>query len=65
MPQNFPKGVSPYQDDPKYKEAGSDQIDLLVDYLYDAGAKSARVPLPKNPAPAAKEEFEEAKEFED
>ncbi len=65
MPQNFPKGVSPYQNDPKYEKAGSDHIDLLVDYLYDAGAKNARVPLPKNPAPADKEEFEEAEEFED
>ena len=65
MPQNFPKGVSPFEGDPKYPGTGADHIGLIVDYLYDAGAKSARAPLPKVPAAAAKEEFEEAEEFED
>ncbi len=65
MPQNFPGGKSPYEGDPKYPGSSADQIDLLIDYLYDAGVKGARVPLPKNPAPAAKEEFEEVEEFED
>jgi len=65
MPQNFPSGVSPFRDDPKYPGSGADHIGLIVDYLYDAGAKSARAPLPKVPAAAAKEEFDEAEEFED
>jgi len=65
MPQNFPQGQSPFAGDPKYPGTGADHIGLIVDYLYDAGAKSARAPLPKVPAAAAKEEFEEAEEFED
>ena len=65
MPQNFLKGVSPYAGDPKYPGTGVDHMNLLVDYLYDAGTKSTRVPLPKLAAPKAGDEFEEAEEFED
>ncbi len=77
MPMNFPmneerKPTSPYADDPKYPghgkvDAGRDHINLLIDYLYDAGMRNARVPLPKLDAPAESEEFEEggAEPFED
>jgi cbb3-type cytochrome oxidase cytochrome c subunit len=65
MPQNFPDGKSPFEGDAKYPGKGKDHIELLVDFLFDAGARSTRVPLPKVPAGAAKEEFEEAKEFEE
>lgn len=70
MPQNFPrdeKGVpkSPFLDDPRYPGNGFDHINLLVDYLYDAGLRGARVPLPKTIAPKEQEGFEEAEEFKD
>jgi hypothetical protein len=65
MPQNFAHGQSPFAGVPKYPGSGADHIDLLVDYLYDAGVRNARAPLPKIPAAAAKEEFEEAEEFEE
>ncbi len=47
MPQNFADGKSPFEGDPEYPGTGTDHINLLVDALYDAGAKSVRVPLPK------------------
>ena len=65
MPQNFPDGKSPFEGDAKYPGKGKDHIELLVDFLFDAGARSTRVPLPKVPAGADKEEFEESKEFEE
>jgi hypothetical protein len=63
MPQNFADGKSPFHDDQRY--SGENHIDLLVDYLYDAGRRNARIPLPKVPAPKADEEFKEAEEFVD
>lgn len=65
MPQNFPGGESPYKGDAKYPGTGMDHINLLVDYLYDAGTKAARSPLQKVVAPSGDESFEESKEFED
>jgi len=73
MPQNFPRVAkdghlvitSPFEGDPRYPKTGPEQVNLLVDYLYDAGKRSARVPLPKTPAPKADEEFKEAEEFVD
>ncbi len=66
MPQNFADGVSPYLDDPNYAGLNSlDQMNLLVDYMFDAGARNARVPLPKIEAVAVDEEFGEDEEFED
>ncbi|MBI4719610.1 MAG: c-type cytochrome [Planctomycetes bacterium] len=59
MPQNFPEGKSPYEGDAKYPGTGADHINLLVDYLYDAGATNTRSPLPKIPAAAKAEEFDE------
>jgi mono/diheme cytochrome c family protein len=58
MPMNFPSGVSPFNDDAKYA-GNKDHIGLLVDFLYDAGTKNDRVPLPKLPAPSESEEFNE------
>ncbi len=69
MPQNFPRedGVlkSPWTGDPRFPGEPLDHLNLLVDYLYDAGTRNARVPLVKTPAAKAKEGFEEAEEFED
>jgi hypothetical protein len=70
MPQNFPRGPdgvpkSPYEGDPRYEGKGPAHIKLLVDYLYDAGRRNARVPLPHTVAPKESEEFEEAEEFEE
>lgn len=69
MPQNFPGGVSPYEGDPDYPGTSADQINLLVDTLYDAGEKNVRVPLTKIVVTDEKEEFDEdsggAEEFND
>ncbi len=72
MPMNFPMNedrepTSPYAGDPKYPGDGKAHINLLIDYLYDAGMRNARVPLPKLEAPAESEDFEEggSQEFED
>jgi len=59
MPQNFADGVSPYLGDDRYPGTSEDHINLLVDFLYDAGAKSARMPLKKLMAPSADEGFDE------
>ena len=67
MPTNFGGGVSPFEGDERYPGTGSDHINLLVDFLFDAGTKADRVPVPKIEAAEA-EEFEEggeAEEFED
>ncbi len=47
MPQNFPGGVSPFAGSEEYPGDAMDHINLLVDYLYDAGIKGARSPLIK------------------
>lgn len=47
MPQNFLNGQSPFAGDEQYPGTGVDHINLLVDYLYDAGQTNARVPLAK------------------
>lgn len=68
MPQNFPGGVSPFEGDERYPPTGAEQIDLLVDYLYDAGVTGTRSPQPKLVAPSGDEEFEEGgggEEFEE
>lgn len=72
MPMNFPMNedrepTSPFEGDEKYPGTGTDHINLLIDYLYDAGMRNARVPLPKLEAPAESDEFEEggSEEFED
>ncbi len=71
MPQNFPDGQSPFEGDEKYPGVGIDHINLLVDYLYDAGTRSTRAPMPKIIAAEPSEEFEDeefdfdAEEFDD
>jgi len=60
MPQNFAGGKSPFEGDPEYPGTGTDHINLLVDILYDAGAKSVRVPLQKITVSDEVEEFEES-----
>ena len=66
MPQNFADGVSPYEGDPNYVGLNSlDQMNLLVDYMFDAGARNSRIPLPKIEAVAVDDEFGEDEEFED
>jgi hypothetical protein len=73
MPQNFGGGKSPLETSPKYprvegnpEATGAMHINLLVDFLYDAGTKNDRVAVPKLAAPAAEEDFEEEEEeFED
>ena len=64
MPQNFGEEKSPLAGSEKYPGAGRDHINLLVDFLYDAGTKNDRSPVPKLAAPSADEAFEE-EEFED
>ncbi len=64
MPMNFPlnddrEPSSPYENDAKYPGTGRDHINLLIDFLYDAGTRNTRVPLPKLDAPAESEDFEE------
>lgn len=65
MPQNFGGEKSPLEGNPKYPGTGQDHINLLVDYLFDAGTKNDRSPVPKLAAPKADEGFEEEEEFED
>lgn len=66
MPQNFPGGTSPYEGDPNYPGTGADHINLLVDTLYDAGARNVRVPLEKITASDEDEEFDEdGEEFDE
>ncbi len=64
MPMNFPlneqgRPTSPFEGDAKYPGTGPDHINLLIDFLYDAGIRNSRVPLPKLAAPAESEDFEE------
>ena len=68
MPQNFGGGKSPFEGDPNYPGTSEDHINLLVDTLYDAGRRNARMPIPKVIMKAKSEEFEEdgeAEEFEE
>jgi len=66
MPQNFPGGTSPFAGDPHYPGTGLDHVNLLVDFLYHAGATSTRSELSKIVVSDKAEEFsEEAEEFED
>ena len=58
MPQNFTGGVSPFVDSPEYPGTSEEHIDLLVDYLFDAGTRNARAPLLKI-VRVAEEEFDE------
>jgi cytochrome c2 len=62
MPQNFRGGRSPFEGDPAYPGAGADHINLLVDSLYDAGAKNVRVPLQKIVVVEQPEDFEEGEQ---
>jgi hypothetical protein len=62
MPQNFGGGKSPYEGDPKYPGDGLDHINLLVDFLYDAGTKNDRIAQPKIPAPTEEEFLDEGEE---
>ncbi|MHC5111809.1 MAG: c-type cytochrome [Planctomycetota bacterium] len=66
MPQNFADGKSPFEGDPDYPGTGMDHIDLLTDYVYEAGMKGARAPLPKIVVSAEEEEFDEdGEEFDE
>ncbi|MGB0717350.1 MAG: c-type cytochrome, partial [Phycisphaerae bacterium] len=47
MPQNFVDGVSPFEGSDEYPGTGEDHIRLLTDYVYEAGVKGSRLPLPK------------------
>jgi hypothetical protein len=59
MPQNFPSGASPFQGDPNYPGTGIDHINLLVDFLYHAGASNTRAELLKIVVSDKAEDFEE------
>lgn len=59
MPQNFGGGVSPFAGDEAYPGSGMDHINLLADYIYDAGIKGARVPLDKVVVDDTEEDFDE------
>ncbi|MCH8251438.1 MAG: c-type cytochrome [Planctomycetes bacterium] len=48
MPMNFPDGKSPFEGHEDYPATSADQIDLLVDFLYDAGARGTRADLVKS-----------------
>ncbi|MCH8149020.1 MAG: hypothetical protein IH987_13740, partial [Planctomycetes bacterium] len=70
MPQNFVDGVSSYLGDEKYPGTSVDHINLLVDFLYDAGTTNARAPLTKIIVADVSEEFDddgdlEEEEFDD
>lgn len=59
MPQNFPDGKSPFEGDAKYPGTSRDQMELLVDAIYDSGRTNARVPLVKTVVKEQTEEFQE------
>lgn len=64
MPQNFPDGKSPFEGDESYPGTSEDHINLLVDFLFDAGATSMRPPLQKLIAVDTSDEFDEDEEFD-
>ncbi len=65
MPQNFPDGQSPMAGDENFPGTGGDHVDLLVDYLFDAGATNTRAPLLKVIAVDTSDEFGEDDEFDE
>jgi hypothetical protein len=67
MPQNFPGGKSPFEGQEQYPGTGPDHVNLLVDFLYDAGFKNFRADLVKSVISAKEEAFEEGgvEEFEE
>ena len=65
MPKNFVDGVSPYVGDPDYPGTSADHIDMLVDFLYHAGAANTRVPLAKIVMSEEGAEFDEDGEEEE
>ena len=62
MPQNFPDGVSPFAGDPDYPGTAHDHINMLVDFLYHAGATNARADLPKLMVGDDSEDFDDDEE---
>lgn len=62
MPQNFVDGVSPFEGTDDYPGNGADHIRLLTDYVYEAGVRGKRLPLPKLVV-IEQEEFDEDAEF--
>jgi mono/diheme cytochrome c family protein len=65
MPQNFPGGQSPFEGDPQYPGTADDHVNLLVDFLYHAGATAARADLPKIVLADEEEGFGEEEEFDE
>ncbi len=65
MPQNFPGGVSPFAGSKEYPGTAMDHINLLVDYLYDAGIKGARSPLNKIVLEEDDGEFDDEEGFDE
>ncbi len=65
MPQNFAGGKSPFAGAPEYPGTGEDHINLLVDYLYDAGLTNARWPLTKIVVEPDDGNFDESLDDED
>lgn len=63
MPQNFVGGKSPFEGDSHYPGTSEDHLHLLVDFLFDAGFRNARAPLPKLIAAEPKAFDEEPEEF--
>lgn len=59
MPQNFPDGVSPFEGDSNYPGTAVDHINLLVDFLYHAGATNTRAEMAKLVVSEEEEAFEE------
>lgn len=57
MPQNFPGGRSPFEGMEEYPGTGMDHVELLTDYVYEAGTKGERVPLTKITVSTEDEEF--------
>jgi hypothetical protein len=64
MPQNFPGGISPFEGDPKYPGTAVDHINLLVDFLYHAGAAGMRAELTKIVLSEESEDFDEDEDFD-
>lgn len=57
MPQNFPDGQSPFEGAPEYPGTSIDHVNLLVDFLYHAGATGTRAELMKIVVSDESEEF--------
>lgn len=65
MPQNFAGGVSPFEGDPDYPGDGEAHINMLVDFLYQAGATSTRAPVAKTVMADEPEGFDDDGGFDD